>query len=556
LSTGHACAVSGTPSADLRPPAERPLYRRRWVLVAAVVALLAAMAGPMVTSALQQSPTIDEPVYVSAALDYVHEHELRRNPEHPPLAKLIMAAGLVVADPNYDPGFDGTQQDVGRNLLYSSGNNPWTVMLAGRLPMIVLTLLFGLVVFGFARDLAGPVGGLAALALYAFTPDLITHGALATLDVPAAGFVLLAAWMVWRARERPQLYLPLAGLALGAAVATRMNTLPVVPALMLLAVLSVRHHAGRPAWGRALGWAAGVGLIAVATVWLTYLAVDPRLRWTTPPEAVDVGGLRGLLVDLMPFPEPFRDGMRIQFGFDAGTYTNYLFGRSYRGGRWYYLPAALLVKTPIGMLVLWTAGVVALFAVRRLRPAAVYLLLPPLALFAGVVDASRNYGTRYAIFVPMFLSVAAACLVTLRPRPVRIGVAVLAAYAAVSSAATFPYYLPYGNEAFGGPSRTWRHLDDSNVDWGQDLGRLGERLSTRYPGEPVWLSYKGSGLPEAYGIRAGDPRRTPPERVCGLLVISNSRLVEPGAALRRLVATSTRIDSVGHSITIFRRSCG
>jgi 4-amino-4-deoxy-L-arabinose transferase-like glycosyltransferase len=569
--TRHACAVTPTPSADLSPPADRPLHRRRWVLVAAVVALLAAMAVPMVTSAVQQSPTIDEPVYVSAALDYVREHELRRNPEHPPLAKLIMAAGLVVADPNYDPAFDGTQQAVGSNLLYSSGNNPWTVMLAGRLPMIVLTLLFGLVVFGFARDLAGPVGGLTALALYAFTPDLITHGALATLDVPAAGFVLLAAWTVWRARARPQLYLPLAGLALGAAVATRMNTLPVVPVLMLLALLSVRHHARarragesaahdgarrRAGWAPALAWAAAVGVIAVATVWVTYLVVDPRLRWTTPPEAVDVGGLKGLLVDLMPFPEPFRDGMRIQFGFDAGTYTNYLFGRSYRGGRWYYLPAALLVKTPIGMLVLWAAGVVALFAVRRLRPAAPYLLLPPLALYAGMLDASRNYGTRYAIFVPMFLAVAAGCLVTLRPRPVRIGVAALVAYAAVSSAATFPYYLPYANEAFGGPSRTWRHLDDSNVDWGQDLGRLAERLGTRYPGEPVWLSYKGSGLPEAYGIRAGDPRRTPPERVCGLLVISHSRLVEPGAALRRLIATSERIDTVGHSIAIFRRSCG
>ena len=521
-----------------------------------VVALLGAMAVPMVTSAVQQSPTIDEPVYVSAALDYVREHSLRRNPEHPPLAKLIMAAGLEVAGPAYDPGFDGTQQDVGRHLVYESGNDPRTVMLAGRLPIILLTLLFGLVVFGFARDLAGRLGGLVALALYAFTPDLITHGALATLDVPAAGFVLTAAWMAWRARNRPELYLPLAGLALGAALATRMNTLPAVPALLLLAVLSVRHHRREAPWWRALAWAAGTGLIAVATVWVVYLAVDPRLRWATPPEAVDVGGLRGLLVDLMPFPEPFRDGMRIQFGFDAQTYTNFLYGRVYRGGRWYYLPAALLVKTPIGMLALWTAGVVALFAVRRFRPYAAYLLLPPLALFAGVAGAERNYGTRYAIFVPMFLAVAAACLTALRLPKVRVAVGVLVGYAAISSVSTFPYYLPYSNEAFGGPAQTHRRLDDSNVDWGQDLGRLADRLRERYPGEPVWLSYKGSGPPPAYGIvAAGDPGRTPPERVCGLVVVSNSRLVQPGAALRRILSTSTPIDSVGHSITILRRSC-
>jgi hypothetical protein len=133
---------------------------------------------------------------------------------------------------------------------------------------------------------------------------------------------------------------------------------------------------------------------------------------------------------------------------------------------------------------------------------------------------------------------------------------VLAAWAAVSSAATFPYYLPYANEAFGGPSQTFRWLDDSNVDWGQDLGRLADRLEKRYPGEPVWLSYKGSGLPSAYGIEvAGDPRRVPPSRVCGLVVVSDSRLVQPGAALRQVLRTSTVIDTVGHSITIFRRTC-
>lgn len=40
-------------------------------------------------------------------------------------------------------------------------------MFWARLPVIVLTLLFGLVVFAFARDLTGRLGGLAALALYA-----------------------------------------------------------------------------------------------------------------------------------------------------------------------------------------------------------------------------------------------------------------------------------------------------------------------------------------------------------------------------------------------------
>jgi len=39
----------------------------------------------------------------------------------------------------------------------------------------------------------------------------------------------------------------------------------------------------------------------------------------------------------------------------------------------------------------------------------------------------------------------------------------------VSSARTFPVYLAYSNELWGGPSQTYRYLSDSNADWGQQL---------------------------------------------------------------------------------------
>src|SRR5262249_12109557 len=166
--------------------------------------------------------------------------------------------------------------------------------------------------------------------------------------------------------------------------------------------------------------------------------------------------------------------MRIQFGFESATWHGYLFGRLYTGSLWYYLPAALLVKTPLGLLALGTAGAVAVIAVRRLRPAAPYLLAPPAVLLAAAMTGSRGLGTWYAVFVPMFLAVTAACVLRLRPRrqwrrPWAAGAtAALVAFVAVSSLRTFPYYLPYANEAFGGPEHTHRLLHDSNVDWGQD----------------------------------------------------------------------------------------
>jgi hypothetical protein len=214
--------------------------------------------------------------------------------------------------------------NLGNDVFYQEGNNERSMFLA-RLPMLILTMLFGLVVFAFARDLVGPAGGLVALTLYAFSPDVIAHGSLAGVGMPVAGFLLTMLWLLWRGRRRPYVYLPLGGVALGAAVASKMSALPAVPVAMLLTVVSVWYAGCARATGARLdrrrvvrlllagaGAAVGVAAIGVLTVWAVYLVVDPRLRWSTPPGLPVLHGRTGQLVSWLPFPEPFRDGMRLQ----------------------------------------------------------------------------------------------------------------------------------------------------------------------------------------------------------------------------------------------------
>jgi hypothetical protein len=150
--------------------------------------------------------------------------------------------------------------------------------------------------------------------------------------------------------------------------------------------------------------------------------------------------------------------------------------------------------------------------------------------------------------------VAAAATVVHRRRRRWVLPAVLAlvALTGVSSLRTFPYYLPYANEAFGGPSQTYRHLSDANVDWGQDLRRLGIYLNERWPGEPVWLIYKGRGDPEYYGIRARNALKVPPEQVHGLLAVSVTRIDERDTRYAVLIGGRTPIAVIGHSIRVYR----
>jgi hypothetical protein len=191
--------------------------------------------------------------------------------------------------------------------------------------------------------------------------------------------------------------------------------------------------------------------------------------------------------------------------------------------------------------------------VRRLRPAAPYLLLPPAVLFAATLFESRNFGTRYVIFLPMFLAVVAATVLAVRKRWVPALAVALVVFVAISSLRTFPYYIPYSNEAFGGPSKTYLRLHDSNSDWGQDLGRAAELIQAKYPGEKAWLVYQGGADPRWYGFDYPDATKVPPARVRGLLVVSNDRIDKSTARLRKLMATSTKLEEVGHSMTIFRR---
>ena len=62
-----------------------------------------------------------------------------------------------------------------------------------RIPMIAFTILFGIVIFLFARRLFGETAGVIALALFTLEPTVLAHGPLVHTDMTSAfGLLLLA----------------------------------------------------------------------------------------------------------------------------------------------------------------------------------------------------------------------------------------------------------------------------------------------------------------------------------------------------------------------------
>jgi tetratricopeptide (TPR) repeat protein len=115
-----------------------------------------------------------------------------------------------------------------------------------------------------------------------------------------------------------------------------------------------------------------------------------------------------------------------------------------------------------------------------------------------------NIGVRHILPVYVFLSVfiggSAWALVRQSRKWAYLVVALLLIHA-VSSLRTFPAYIAYSNELWGGPSHTYKYLTDSNVDWAQQLKATKQYLDQRGV-KDCWFAYFGEGVADFkyYGI--------------------------------------------------------
>jgi tetratricopeptide (TPR) repeat protein len=118
--------------------------------------------------------------------------------------------------------------------------------------------------------------------------------------------------------------------------------------------------------------------------------------------------------------------------------------------------------------------------------------------------SGMNIGVRHILPVFPFLMAlsgwAAAALIEHR-RVWAYVVAVFLIFDVISSLRSFPVYLAYANELWGGPSQAYKYLSDSNVDWAQQLKSVKKYLDQRHVTN-CWFAYFGQVVadPAYYGI--------------------------------------------------------
>jgi len=473
------------------------------LLAVLLLALMAVLAGG---AALRESVTVDEVSHIGSGVSYLQKLDLRLNPEHPPLPKVLAALPLVIrgihADYNhiswtfsekFFQAFLG--QWVFGEWLLEKWNDPKTTLACARFPMLLLTLVLGWTIYACAKQLGGPSGGLLCLSVFVSTPAFIAFGPLVHTDIAVALFSLLTLWTfaeVWREPNKKNLLL--FGLSLAGALLSKF-TAGILFFVFLAFLLSLRVRAipGQPKnkaeaceWRR-LRWRAtfkGV-LWAALVVYLFYFV----LSWHQPTtflSRIGTGPVALIVRRLLLPPLLYLGG--VFWVLVSSRRPTFILGNSYSHGVWFYFPVVFVLKSSLGFLVLLlTSSVAALSRWSRSKTNPSSPIPEQFATHWRVLWVGLLVFTAMCILSPLDISIRhfsvplVLLILLLAPLPRVLGEllrswnvagnAVLAALVAAclfTAVRAYPYYFPYINAlSFSHPA--YALVNDSNVDWNQSL---------------------------------------------------------------------------------------
>jgi len=483
-------------------------------------ALLAVQAVRVALTWREFSATIDESGHIGSGVGLYQWRTFVIDSVHPPLARYALGLPPYLAGIRLPPA--EKLWDSGQAVLQDAGSY-WKALTLGRMGNLVFLPVVLYYVYRWAFLLYGRRAALAAAVLIAFSPNMLAQASVATTDLAAGASIFAAAFHFWRWAAEPGWGSCLrAGVAAGVAAACKFSALAYLP--VVLVVFFVLAGAWRPPM-RALRQGAVFLLLVFLVVWAAYQFQTGRLspdrdgghetldRLAAPGSAAN--RLAAAVLESRWFPAPaFVWGVHRTYLHATWGHPAILLGERRQYGWWYYFPVVIGVKSTIPFLLLavWAGAWVGPSGGTRFVAAAAGVIL------AVAMCSTVQIGVRHILALYPLLAVLAGSLFAAEGRRASVA-AVLLVWHAGESLWAHPDYLAYFNQVARG--REERFLSDSNLDWGQDLARLGRHVEQNRI-RPLHLRYFGRTRPDTLGM---DVRVFGPEdRPTGWVAISVAHL--------------------------------
>ena len=474
--------------------------------------------------------TYDEPVHVACGMEWLRGGTYDCDLQHPPLARVAVALGPYLKGLRLGTEWSAPDQrprsfyEEGNAILYSK-DQYWSNLTWARFGTLPFLVLLCIVTFLWARRWFSEAAGFWAVLMLVCTSPILGHAGLATNDVACAAGASLALYQFLRWLEQPHTARSLWwGFATAFAILCKFSNIPFLVTCYAVGLMFMTRGPVR----RRFAQIALAACVVLALAWVMYrFHVNPPAEFYGQHHPVIDSMLnsRPLLHSVwnsvMTTPLPLAEtmiGVLDLFVHNAVGHDSYLLGQWSQSGWWYFFPVVLAVKTPIGLLLLAAVGLALVFrrwlsGSSRAPWQQILTAAFPIAILLVCMPARIDLGVRHILPIYPLLAIAGGYAVTSLFRHSRSGAAaavLLIAWVIGDSVRAHPDYLAHFNEFAGSHPETI--LCESDLDWGQDLDRLSQRLKQRDI-QRFSLAYFGTarldkaGLPRYESASPTEPTR-------------------------------------------------
>lgn len=483
------------------------------------------------------STTMDELAHIPAGYSYLSQKDYRLNPEHPPLIKDFSAIPLLFLNLNFPKNNASWKNEInsqwsfGTEFLYQSGNDADEIIFWARIPMLLILVLFGFLIFKWVKELAGNTYALFALTLFSFSPAFLANGRLVATDVAAAFGAVLATYFWLKFLKTPiRKNLIKGGLALGISLLFKFSLILLLPFFLIITLIYGYLKNQTIKYFTSLILAGLIALIFV--IWPIYqfhmINYPPELQLRDTQTTLETFGFKPLkdlsiwMSDkpLLRAPNHYLFGLLMATQRTIGGNTVYFMNMIGNMGWWFYFPVVYFLKVPIALHIL---TLIALFgslwlikkpfwinSKERLKTwikkhfTEFSMMIFLVIYWITSITGNLNIGVRHILptfpFMYILITLGIKNWTTSIKRFKKIAISlvgILIAWYIFSSLSVFPNYLSYFNEIGGGPENGYKNVVDSNYDWGQDLKRLRTFVEEKNI-KKIYIDYFGGGNPEYY----------------------------------------------------------